>query len=94
METLRERLEGPGAFVTVAELTLPQTNPKRSKDDTQRVKNEVEHMAFSPWHTWDEKFLKPLGEINLIRKGAYDESSGNRGVDPAKRLRCPLGFGG
>jgi hypothetical protein len=80
-------------FVTVAELTLPRSDGKRAADDVQRVKNEVEHMAFSPFHTWDDKFLEPLGEINAIRKAAYDESAGNRGVDPAKRLRCPLGFG-
>jgi catalase len=80
-------------FVTVAELTLPQIDPKRSAGDVQRVKDEVEQLAFSPFHTWDEKFLEPLGEINAIRKEAYNESSKNRGVDPAKRRRCPLGFG-
>jgi catalase len=47
--------------------------PKQDFDD--KLQEEMEHMAFNPWHTKD--FI-PLGLINLARKKVYDASAMNR----------------
>jgi len=50
--------------------------PKQEIDD--RLQQEMERMAFSPWNTKD---LIPLGRINLARKQVYDASAEHRGAN-------------
>jgi catalase len=57
--------------VPIAMLVLP----KQELDD--RLQQEVEQMAFSPWNTKD---FTPLGRINLARKKVYSASAGHRGA--------------
>jgi catalase len=47
--------------------------PKQEIDD--RLQQEMERMAFSPWNTRD---FTPLGRINLARKKVYDASAEHR----------------
>lgn len=50
--------------------------PKQEIDD--RLQQEMERMAFSPWNTKD---LTPLGQINLARKQVYEASAEHRGAN-------------
>jgi hypothetical protein len=50
--------------------------PKQEIDD--RLQQEMEQMAFSPWNTKD---LTPLGRINLARMKVYDASAEHRGAN-------------
>jgi catalase len=58
--------------VPIAMLVLP----KQELDD--RLQQEVEQMAFSPWNTKD---FTPLGRINLAREKVYSASAGHRGAN-------------
>jgi catalase len=58
--------------VPIAMLVLP----KQDVDD--RLQQEMERMAFSPWNT--KEFI-PLGRINLARKKVYSASAGHRGAN-------------
>ncbi len=57
--------------VPIATLILPK------QDLDAQLQQEIEHMAFNPWHT-DE--ITPLGLINLARKKVYDASATHRGA--------------
>jgi catalase len=57
--------------IPIATLIIPKQN------FDEKLQEEVEHMAFNPWHT-DEH--TPLGLINLARKKVYDASAVHRGA--------------
>jgi catalase len=50
--------------------------PKQELDE--RLQQDVERMAFSPWNT---EQLTPLGQINLARKKVYAASAEHRGAN-------------
>ena len=56
--------------IHIATLTLP-----KQEFDSQ-LQQDMEAMAFNPWHTKDHT---PLGLINLARKNVYDASAMHRG---------------
>ena len=57
--------------IPIATLILP-----KQKLNAQ-LQEEMEHMAFNPWHTQE---FTPLGLINLARKNVYDASAAHRGA--------------
>jgi catalase len=54
--------------------------PRQELDD--RLQQEMESMAFSPWNT--KEFI-PLGQINLARRKVYEASAGHRGAHSKAR---------
>jgi catalase len=54
--------------------------PKQQLDPG--LQDDMEHMAFNPWHT---EALTPLGLINLARKKVYDASARHRGASTKSR---------
>jgi len=57
--------------IPLATLIIPQ------QDFDLQLEEDMEHMAFNPWHTRD---FTPLGLINLARKKVYDASAAQRGA--------------
>jgi catalase len=57
--------------IPLATLIIPK------QDFDEKLQEEMEHMAFNPWHTKDHT---PLGLINLARKKVYDASAVHRGA--------------
>jgi hypothetical protein len=80
-------------FITVGELTLPKIDSSNPEKGQRAVRDEVDKLAFSPFNTWTPDDMTPLGEINSIRKAAYDASAEGRGVVKGTGARCPFGFG-
>jgi catalase len=58
--------------VPIAVLVIPQ------QDIDERLQQEMEQMAFSPWNTAE---FTPLGRINLARKSVYTASAEHRGAN-------------
>lgn len=57
--------------IPIATLIIPK------QDFDEKLQEEMEHMAFNPWHTNEHT---PLGLINLARKKVYDASATHRGA--------------
>ncbi len=62
--------ESDSVPIPLATLTIP----KQAYSDA--LEQQMEHMAFNPWHTREHT---PLGLINLARKKVYNASAENRG---------------
>ena len=58
----------------IAQLVIPKQDLRTA--DGSAMHEEVEDMAFNPWHTSDE--FRPLGSLNRGRKVVYESSAGNR----------------
>jgi len=57
--------------IPVATLIIPK------QDFDEKLQEDMERMAFNPWHT---KEFTPLGLINLARRKVYDASAIHRGA--------------
>lgn len=79
-------------WVTVAELVLPVTRGV-TEASAHRVTWKVSNrLAFSPFNQWEEEFLEPLGELNMLRKRVYRASAENTARVGARAIGCPLHF--
>ena len=58
----------------IAQLVIPRQDLRST--DGSAMHDEVNDMAFNPWHTSDE--FRPLGSLNRSRKVVYESSAGNR----------------
>ncbi|HSJ89073.1 MAG TPA: catalase [Anaerolineales bacterium] len=64
--------------IPLATLTIPK------QDLDLQLQQDIERMAFNPWHT--QQFT-PLGLINLARKKVYDASAAHRGASLPSRAQ-------
>lgn len=97
MNDARKKWDSPG--VTVGDLTLPALTAGQFEKQNHAVNIEVENVSFNPFNRWDEsaQALNPVGEINAVRKIAYEASVAGRSSLPGANAvvpKCPYGFGG
>ncbi|MEC4017872.1 peroxidase family protein [Streptomyces sp. H27-D2] len=69
-----EWLETTAPLVPIATLTVPGQDIDTAQ--ARSASRRVEELAFNPWHTTDE--FRPLGNINRVRKLAYQASAAHR----------------
>lgn len=69
-----EWLESVSPSVPVATLTIPKQDVDAVAMRT--VERLIDEIAFNPWHTTKE--FRPLGNLNRVRKAAYQASSAHR----------------
>lgn len=87
------RVDWPAAdspWVTVAELVLPRVSVAKeaaAHEVTWKVSNRL---AFSPFNRWDDDFLEPLGELNMLRNEVYKMSAMKSCRGGADASGCPL----
>ncbi len=75
MNDHRKEWEGP--WVTIGQLTFPKQRDLEVSA-AKRAVDDVDKLSFSPFNQWDGA-LEPLGDLNKIRKVAYEESAKNTG---------------
>ncbi|MBK8011430.1 MAG: hypothetical protein IPK13_08770 [Deltaproteobacteria bacterium] len=87
------RSEWQSPWITVGQLVFPR-QPRASEAAARSVSSEVSSaLAFTPFNQWDGEngeVLKPLGELNALRRDVYRESARESGrAGPATR-GCPF----
>ncbi|MCB9655537.1 MAG: hypothetical protein H6729_15555 [Deltaproteobacteria bacterium] len=87
------RSEWQSPWITVGQLVFPR-QPRASEASARAVSSEVSGaLAFTPFNQWDGEngdVLKPLGELNALRRDVYRESARESGRSGPATRGCPF----